>query len=201
MIFTNTGNVYYMMGDYAQAADFMLKSLKLNEEMGGKPGIAAALNNLGSIYLGQGENARALEYLERSLKLAEEIGMQEIIASSLANIAQINYQLGKHQEALGYAGRAIALAHEEDRPDILWQARNIEGRVYAALDKLDSAQQSFLGSIAVIESAAASVDSSAFSRVKSRPTTPWLTSCSNVGRQRRPSLTRSAPRGASCWTC
>ena len=51
------------------------RSLKINEELSYKRGIAHSLHNIGNVYYDKGEFDTALEYLEKCLSVRKEIGL------------------------------------------------------------------------------------------------------------------------------
>ncbi|MBE9594054.1 MAG: tetratricopeptide repeat protein, partial [Proteobacteria bacterium] len=73
----NVGNVYRIKGELDNALEYYGKALKLDEELGRKEGLTAALGNIGTVYLIKGELDKALEYHEKALKLDEELESKE----------------------------------------------------------------------------------------------------------------------------
>ena len=90
--------------------DYYLRSIRINEELGNKAGIASSLNNIGIIYKIQGNYDqvhpverdslfnRAMDYYLKSLRIKEELGNKAGIASSLNNIAIIYYSQAELQQ-------------------------------------------------------------------------------------------------------
>ena len=58
---SNIGLIHRDQGDYPKALDLFQRSLKIEEEMGDKFGIAGSLTNIGLIYMEQGDYPRALD--------------------------------------------------------------------------------------------------------------------------------------------
>ncbi|MBL4578034.1 MAG: tetratricopeptide repeat protein [Flavobacteriales bacterium] len=90
----NIGYIYNSQGNIQKALDYLHKSLRIEEELGNKKGVAVALNNLGYMYMNQGDIQKALELHHKSLKISEEIGSKRGIASSLDNIGYIYNKQG-----------------------------------------------------------------------------------------------------------
>ena len=72
--FNNIGYLAQVKGDIPKALEYWSKSLKIQQEIGDKSGVAVSLNNIGVIYKDQGDIPKALEYYSKSLKIHEEIG-------------------------------------------------------------------------------------------------------------------------------
>jgi signal transduction histidine kinase/DNA-binding NarL/FixJ family response regulator/tetratricopeptide (TPR) repeat protein len=92
--------VYNQQGNYIEALENYFESLKINEALNNKAGIAAAQNNIGLIYyeqayrskdkkLKEGNYQKALVRLEESYKLRLELGVKRDIIHSLGNIGAI----------------------------------------------------------------------------------------------------------------
>ncbi|MGZ4038516.1 MAG: tetratricopeptide repeat protein, partial [Bacteroidia bacterium] len=78
----------------AAALEFYHKGLKIQEEIGDKPGIAQSYNNLGYIYQQEKDVAKALAYYEKSLKLREEINDERGKAETLNNLGYLYRNFG-----------------------------------------------------------------------------------------------------------
>ncbi|PCH85167.1 MAG: hypothetical protein COB88_10410 [Flavobacteriales bacterium] len=114
-----------------KALYYHLKSLKLEEEMGNKHGIAASLNNIGYIYKDQGDISEALECFHKSLKIEVEIGWRAGTARSLGNIALLLEEQGWAglSEAKGYATRSLTIGREIGSPDLIEQGARVLSRI------------------------------------------------------------------------
>jgi len=65
------GSFNWLKGDYPKALEYYFKALKINEELGGKTGIAINLGNIGIVYNEQGDSAVAASRMGRDLAMAE----------------------------------------------------------------------------------------------------------------------------------
>lgn len=85
---------------FNKALEFYYKSLKIQEEIGDKAGIAKSFNNIGEIYGKQAENeqnpdsvkskfTKALDWNEKCLNIWQEIGDKQGITNSLYNLSGI----------------------------------------------------------------------------------------------------------------
>jgi serine phosphatase RsbU (regulator of sigma subunit)/Tfp pilus assembly protein PilF len=108
----NIGYVYDSQGDIPKALEYFHESLKIQEEIGDKSGIASNLNNIGNIYSVQEDLPKALAYLHKSLKIEEEIGDKKGISISLINIANIYISQGDRSKALAYLHESLKILEE-----------------------------------------------------------------------------------------
>jgi serine phosphatase RsbU (regulator of sigma subunit)/Tfp pilus assembly protein PilF len=108
----NIGFTYMNQGDIPKAIEYYHKSLKIQEEIGNKEGIAISLNNIGGIYMNQGDIPKALEYYHKSLKIQEEIGDKKGIAISLNNIGGIYMNQGDIPKAIEYHHKILKIQEE-----------------------------------------------------------------------------------------
>ncbi len=135
----NQGYIHNNLGDISTALDYFHKSIKIQEEVGDKQGLAYSLNNIGFIYNNQGDIVRALEYYEKSLKLREAIDDKEGIAQSLSNIGNLFEQTGDKSKALRYFYQGLRL--REAINDKLGQGYSFQniGKIYEEQGNFDKA--------------------------------------------------------------
>jgi signal transduction histidine kinase len=125
-ILNTIGLSFFYRGNYPASIDYYLRSLKIREQIGDKPGTAASLNNIGGVYGYMQDNARALDYYLRALKIAEEIKDRYVTANTLGNIGIIYHELAdtscarmklsqreKYQLAMDYTMRGLKIAQSE----------------------------------------------------------------------------------------
>ena len=77
----NIGYVLKKQGEIDLALKYYHKSLKYQEQVGNKNGIASSLGNIAYVYKEQSDISKALEYFDKSLKIAEAIGDKESAAT------------------------------------------------------------------------------------------------------------------------
>ena len=77
--YNNIGRIYKDQDIYGKAAEYYLKALKINEEIGNKKGISDSYSGIGGVYSSNGNYDKALENYFNSLKITEnssdKIGM------------------------------------------------------------------------------------------------------------------------------
>lgn len=98
----NIGFLYQDLGKTYLALDYYHKSLKIQEELNDKNGLADTYNNIGIIHKNQGSISLALEYLHKSLQMAKELGDTSSMASTFNNLGVIYQNEGELELALEY---------------------------------------------------------------------------------------------------
>jgi tetratricopeptide (TPR) repeat protein len=85
------------------------QSLKIQEELGNKGGIAAALHSLANVAYSQGNYSEAMRLYQQSLEIEEELGNKSGIASTLGQLGKLARAQGQVKEALRYSLKALTL--------------------------------------------------------------------------------------------
>ncbi len=125
-ILGNIGIVYRYQSDYPKALEYYFKSLKINEELERKSGIAANLGNIGVVYRLQSEYSKALNYFLKALKINEELENKNGMAINLGNIGNVysnqsethsdqNQKVELLNKALEYYFKALEINEELKR--------------------------------------------------------------------------------------
>ena len=70
----NLGTVFFTLGDYVKANEYLEKALAIAIEIGDRKGEGTCYGNLGSVFISLGDYVKAIEYLEKALAIAIEIG-------------------------------------------------------------------------------------------------------------------------------
>jgi tetratricopeptide (TPR) repeat protein len=150
-IVTNIGYFSQDRGEFAKAIECYTKSMKLEEELGNKSGIAASFNNLGSAYEDEGTISKALEYYNESLKLQEELGDKYSTATSLNNIAGIYNMQGNIPKAIEYLSRSLKFLEESGGKGELAGALNNIGYMYKSQGDISKALEYYEKSLKLLE--------------------------------------------------
>ncbi len=86
-------DIHRKKGNYDEARELYLKSLKQTESLYGQnhPSIADIMNNLGILYKKEGKYTEALEYLKQALKISKHLYGQQHpdIGVYLTNVGDI----------------------------------------------------------------------------------------------------------------
>ncbi len=130
------GVLYQYQGNYPQALDHYLQSLKIFEQLQDELGIANVLNNIGIVYRNQGNNQKALTYFARVQKIDEKNNDQTGLASILNNLGSIYYQEDDYQKAQEYFLKSLKIEENlKDNAGISISYNNL-GLVALAEDKV-----------------------------------------------------------------
>ncbi len=108
----NIAFFYYNRGLVSVAIEYFDRSLKTQQEIGDKEGMAYSLNNLAFIYKNQGDENKALEYFTKSIKIQEQIKDKKGSVTTLNNIGAIHQKRGEIQTALAMFEKALKLGRE-----------------------------------------------------------------------------------------
>ncbi len=108
----NIGIIYNNQGDISLALISFHKSLKIQEKLEDKKGMATSFNNIGLIHKNQGDIPLALKYYHKGLKIQEELGDKDGMAYSYNNIGVIHYNQGDIPLALKYFHRSLNIQKE-----------------------------------------------------------------------------------------
>ncbi len=135
----NVGYLAEQIGDITKAIDYYGRSLKIQEDIGNKQGIALSLNNIGAIYFNLGDIPSALDYQGRSLKIQEDIGNKYGIAQSLNNIGTIYNSQSDFPKVLEYYGRSLKIFEEIGHKQGIATTLNNIGLIYSNLGDIPKA--------------------------------------------------------------
>lgn len=126
----NIGYINQNRGETEVALEYYSRSMKIDEEIGNKDGVAYSLNNFGLIYYDKGDVNKALSYFLRSLKIQEEIGDKEGISLGYNNLAAIYDNLGDIPKALEYYHKSLRIKEEIGQREGIAQGLNNLGVMY-----------------------------------------------------------------------
>lgn len=110
--YNNVGYDADQHGDIQKALSYYDKSLKIQEAINDKQGMAYSLNNIGYVYINLNDIYKALEYFHRSLKIQEEINDKYGLAVSLINLGNIYKDNGNVPKAIEYFEKALKIKKE-----------------------------------------------------------------------------------------
>lgn len=149
----NIGVVYQYQGNYPQALDNYLKSLKIFEKLEDEAGIANVLNNIGIVYRNQGNYEKALTYYQRVQKIDEKNGDKTGLASVLNNLGSIYYQRDDYPKARKYYNKSLKIEQElKDNSGISISYNNL-GLVAIAEKKTKEALKNYFKALKLDEAA------------------------------------------------
>ena len=139
IILGNIGTVFYEMGNYPQAQEYILKSLKRAEKIEDEPTISRALNNLGNIHNDLKEYDIALGYYQKSLRIKEKLGLKSSLPLVHNNIGLIHSHQNRREQAVVSFTKSVTLAIENS--DLISESRGYSNLAaeYAKINEFNEA--------------------------------------------------------------
>ncbi len=118
-----TGIVFYEKGAFDKAIEFVLKSLKIYDQLitlcedekhiiDCKKGMTQCYIPLGNINLDQSNYSNALKYFLKALKIHEELENTVQISGCYVNIGNVYFEQGMNDKATDYYFKALKIADE-----------------------------------------------------------------------------------------
>ncbi len=108
--FLGMGYINWQMGEYAEAINFLRKSLEICERAGQKQDAASVLNNIGNVYREQGEYGLAREYYQKGLTIFESLNNKQGVAMGLGNLGVVDIKQGNYTAALENYRKSLAIS-------------------------------------------------------------------------------------------
>ncbi len=107
---TQLGYVYERRGDLEKAADHIMISLKLGQQLQDKKAVALAYSDLSNLFWKQSRFEKGVEYGLKSLSLFEERGINDLDYDFTLYVVGNNYvSLKDYEKALTYYQHALAI--------------------------------------------------------------------------------------------
>lgn len=154
----NLGMLEVRLG-YASAALQPLDSARALYRIAEHPaGEENALGQIGTAYDGMGEPARAIAYLDSALAVARRHDLKQQQVDDLQLIAELYAGLGEHRRALRQLGEAATIGRALGLKRELGNIARAEARSFAAVGRLDLAEQRARVAVAVRDSLGARFD-------------------------------------------
>ena len=113
------GNIYRKLGQYQQAIEKFSQSLKLEEDLGNKLGLAINHQNIGDCYEAQDKLEEALENFQLSLAYNNQIDSERGKIICNYSIAHVYVHQGKNEEAEVMLEETLKNARELKDPKII----------------------------------------------------------------------------------
>lgn len=133
------GLIYDNQGNYKEAINYYIQSLKIREEIEDKQAIGVSLNNIGQFYYAQGNDILALNYLQKALQYAQNTEDELSTGYIYNNLGLIYDNDSNYEEASKYYKKAIVVFEKmEDYEGKATTLHNISWLYYAE-NKIDSA--------------------------------------------------------------
>ncbi len=161
----NIGYLYNTQNNYPKALEYYFKSLKIDEELGGKITFSAGLGNVGNIYADWAEEFKsknrtksdslyslAFSYYFKGLHIAEEIGNKERISLWYGKIGYSYNEQGKYDQAQIYYLKSIKLSEEEGNKKRMVTTLSNLASLYITLKKYKEAEEVLLKTLQLADS-------------------------------------------------
>ncbi|MBD0333297.1 MAG: tetratricopeptide repeat protein [Chitinophagaceae bacterium] len=146
------GNVYFGVGDYANALEMYLRSLKMKEQLKNEQrSIAVTYFNIANVYTEQQDYTHALEYLFKTKQVDEKRKDSTGILFDLYSLGSIYLRMGKADSALHYTSMAYQLSQRLHDENIIGAITSTYGDIYVSLKDFDRARKYFQLSIPYAE--------------------------------------------------
>ncbi len=108
-LYNDIGWVQYRRGEFDQAYEWRMKTLRIVEGTEHYNEMASAYNGLVVLFTRRGDWARATAYAEKALRLREMIGDLRGVSQSLTNLGSITGEMGEWPKSLSYLERSLAI--------------------------------------------------------------------------------------------
>ena len=156
--FNNIGLIYYNQASAAKsrqdivgsdslinkAIEYYIKSLKIQEEIGDKEGMAYSFKNIGAIYYKNNVLSKAKSYIEKGYKLSKELGYPEYIEKCAGWLKKVYEKQGNYKLAYQYYKEEIlmhdSIQNEENYKKTQKQQAKYEYEKKAATDSIANAK-------------------------------------------------------------
>lgn len=146
---TDIGMMYWRMGNFRMAYDFLLEARQIFEREGDVFGFARTLTSMGIVFSGQGYYDNALEYHFRALRIYEESDSIARTASVLNNIGTTYYRQGDYEMAEVYHLRSLEVKeYFGDEKGKAFSLNNL-GQIYKERGQFDEALAHYLAALEI----------------------------------------------------
>lgn len=145
------GVVYWQLGSFNMAMDFLQESNLIFQKEGDPIGIARTYSNIGLVFWEQGHSEKALENYFQALRILEDIGEKAVLAPVLNNIGLVYRDQKDYQLAEDFHLRSLAIKRElNDEKGIAFSLNNL-GVVKQETGDLESALNYLSEALAIRE--------------------------------------------------
>jgi eukaryotic-like serine/threonine-protein kinase len=139
LILLSTGISYRLLDKPEEALHNYQESIAINEKIGQKRGVAAALNEMGTVQSTSGQQDAALASYSKALALLREIGMKNEMADALANMGVVYQDQARFDQALDVYKQALQIQRETGNQSAEAQCLDNVANVYLAMGDTSNA--------------------------------------------------------------
>ena len=149
--YNNIGRIYKDQDIYGKAAEYYLKALKINEEIGNKKGISDSYSGIGGVYSSNGNYDKALENYFNSLKITENSSDKIGMLNCYIFIGD-NYRIQcLYDKSLEYFSMALKISEEIGSQRGLSSSYYGIGIIYYYKELYDNALENFLNAMKIYQ--------------------------------------------------
>jgi tetratricopeptide (TPR) repeat protein len=142
--FKTLGASYKNKNNYPKSLEYLLKALKVYEEIGNQQGVADCYRNIGIVYKNQSDYAKALEYYTKALHIREKLGDKKGMGDCYTNIGTVYGNQSNYPKALEYFLKALKKKGETGDKNGEGFCRNNIGEIYRLQYDYKTASENYL---------------------------------------------------------
>jgi adenylate cyclase len=129
------GLFYTDQSDHEKSLEYMLRALKIQEELDDKGGLAATLNNIGLAYQYLNDYLNSIEYFSKAVKMNEQTGNTYFMVLNHGGLASVYTLQEKYVQSLEHSFKGLKLSEKlGDKSGMGYLSATIGG-VYAMMAK------------------------------------------------------------------
>lgn len=144
--YINSGIIVKTQGKVDEALVYFKNSLKIQEEINNKEGIAYAQGAIGVIYQDMGKSQEALSYHLRAAQTQKEVNDLRGLGYTLIYIGQVYNDEGNIMKAMEYYSMSLKINEKIENKQGIAFATNDLGVLYKSQNQLNEALQSYIKS-------------------------------------------------------
>lgn len=111
LVYNDLGFMFGILGEFEKQAMWLLKSIRVYEQVEDLPGLATATSNLASVYNSLGNREEAIRYTREAIAMREKVGDIAGLATSYGNLS-IFYRAASIDSAIRYQEIATRYAEK-----------------------------------------------------------------------------------------
>lgn len=112
LVYNDLGYMFGVQGEFEKQAMWLLKAIRVYEEVQDLSGLATATSNLASVYSSLGNRTKALSYTMEAIAMREKVGDIAGLATSYGNLSLLYRQVNSIDSAIKYQEIATKYAEK-----------------------------------------------------------------------------------------
>lgn len=133
-------NIFGRLNNIDQENEYLLKALKIKEEMKDDYGLAAIYLNFGRVLVKQNKMDEAIEYTKKSLEISERLKNVKSQINATGNIGSLYSLKGDYKNGLKYFLKCAGLAEGVNDRGALSNIYGNLGQLYSEVKQIDKAK-------------------------------------------------------------